>query len=487
MYVCYSESLHREVAVKVLEENLRSGNSMKRFQSEAQALSQCRHPSIVRILSFGVCPDGRPYYAMDYLPGLSLSDELKANGPLSPKRFAGVFRDVLGALAVAHGAGFVHRDIKPSNIMLTMNDGLETAVLIDFGVIKRVDGQKLTATDTVLGTPHYMSPEQCTGRGGNGIDARSDLYSLGCTMYESAIGAPPFVGETMEVLMAHLNSRAENMPAILAPFLDKCLAKDRADRFADASEALSCLDSLELEKHADFAAAHRAKPVAKRVSGKALKGSRLVLIGGTVVSAVVVVIALASPRISPPPIAFEDFRVAIRQGKVDAAERVLESFTASSESPLIKVNELTKLARLQIEHKRLQSAWKTANQALTYLDPKQEKQSIDPRMCAARCLAVALERQGKRKEAAKYYEEGANEGLNRLPLVKNQLTRDDLLITAIDCLAHVAIIELGLGNKAASEKQVAQCRSLKEQLSPGGANRVGAFISRLQHEKGIQI
>ena len=269
VYVCWSEALSKEVAVKVLYDRMHSNVSLTRFRNEAQSLTLCKHPCIVQCLNFGISQEGNPYFVMDYAPGVSLSEELKQNGPLSPSRFATIFQDVLSALECAHEAGLIHRDIKPSNILITKTSKNERAVLIDFGLTKQLEGQKLTATSSLLGTPQYMSPEQCQGKP---LDIRSDLYSLGCTMYEAATGRPLYNGDAMEILLAHVQSEPQGIPTALAPLLNRLLDKDRDRRFTNATEASAVLAGINLAKTVDFK--DTIKPQHKGLSN-ALKQKRL--------------------------------------------------------------------------------------------------------------------------------------------------------------------------------------------------------------------
>jgi serine/threonine protein kinase len=274
VFVAWHESLQREVALKVLTEANPSAIDIQRFRQEAQSLTACKHPSIVQIHAFGRTEDNRLYYVMDYIGGNSLAADIKENGPLKPERFEKIFEQILSALDHAHSAGLVHRDIKPSNIMLTTNGGTEQAVLIDFGLTRAVERSvKLTATDSLIGTPYYMSPEQCTG--GAKIDQRSDIYSLGCTMLEAATGKLPFEGEAFEVLFAQISQTPDTIPTELLPFMEGCLAKDPDKRFPNARAALSALKSLGLERYKQFSTGklslqqNAAKATLKRASNKA--------------------------------------------------------------------------------------------------------------------------------------------------------------------------------------------------------------------------
>lgn len=252
VFVAWHEQLQREVAIKVLNEANPEATEVQRFKQEAQALTACNHAGIVHILAFGKTDDNRLYYVMDYIDGKSLAAEIRENGPLSPARFEQIFDQVLAALEHAHQAGLIHRDIKPSNIMLTSHGGTtdEQAILIDFGLTRSLEHNvKLTATDSLIGTPFYMSPEQCTG---SKVDQRSDIYSLGCTMLEAATGKPPFSGEAFEVLFAQVNQAPDAVPKELMPLMDGCLAKEPGKRFPNARAARAALDSLGLTRYKQF-------------------------------------------------------------------------------------------------------------------------------------------------------------------------------------------------------------------------------------------
>lgn len=252
VFVAWHEQLQREVAIKVLTEANPETTEVQRFKKEAQALTACNHAGIVHILAFGKTDDNRLYYVMDYIDGKSLAAEIKENGPLQPGRFEHIFEQVLSALDHAHQAGLIHRDIKPSNIMLTTHGGTtdEQAILIDFGLTRSLERNvKLTATDSLVGTPFYMSPEQCTG---GQVDQRSDIYSLGCTMLEAATGEPPFSGEAFEVLFAQVNQAPDTVPKELMPLMDGCLAKEVDKRFPNARATLTALDSLGLARYKQF-------------------------------------------------------------------------------------------------------------------------------------------------------------------------------------------------------------------------------------------
>jgi hypothetical protein len=206
VYKARQTVLDRVVALKVLSRAATTGeDSVKRFQQEARISNALDHANIARTYSFGISKDGRAYLVMEYLEGKSLREELKSAGRLTLRKFRDVFLPVLDGLGFAHKSGLVHRDIKPGNIMLcNCDDGGLTVKIVDFGIAKDLGGgtaQALTRTGDLLGSPVYMSPEQCEGKP---LDGRSDLYSLACVMYEALCGEPPFTADTaLEIMRKH--------------------------------------------------------------------------------------------------------------------------------------------------------------------------------------------------------------------------------------------------------------------------------------------
>jgi serine/threonine protein kinase len=250
VYKARQKQLDRLVAVKVLSRSaVRGEEGIKRFQNEARLTSALEHPNIVKTISFGVSKDEQPYLVMEYLEGLSLADEMKKHGRLQLQKFKDVFLPALSALNQAHQSGMVHRDIKPGNIMLCRTDsGAETVKLVDFGIAKVFgeDGSaelNLTKSGAVIGSPSYMSPEQCLGKP---VDGRSDLYSMACVMYETLSGEPPFTGDSLlDVMQKHAAappptvsdlSRKIDIRRELADVTLWGLAKDPADRPQTASD-----------------------------------------------------------------------------------------------------------------------------------------------------------------------------------------------------------------------------------------------------------
>jgi serine/threonine-protein kinase len=242
--------LKRKAAVKVLHVNRSvDANAVTRFVAEAQSANQIRHRHIVDIFSFGVLKGGRHFYVMDLLDGAPLDRYLKENKKLAPEVMLPVLRPIADALDALHGAGIVHRDVKPANIFLAWESSDEVVPkLLDFGLVKLLQDSPIhTASGVPMGTPYYMSPEQCRGEK---IDARADVYAFGVICYELLTGSPPFIGDSASaVLVAHVvatpsppSERAPELTAELdAPVL-AMLAKDPAARPASVGEAFRALE-----------------------------------------------------------------------------------------------------------------------------------------------------------------------------------------------------------------------------------------------------
>ena len=236
----------RRVALKVLRPELSPALGADRFHREIAIASRLQHPHILTLHDSGEAA-GLLYYAMPYVEGESLRSRLTREVQLDATVAVGIAGDVADALTCAHAAGVLHRDIKPENILLTGGH----AVVADFGIARALDAvgaDRLTETGLALGTPHYMSPEQAAGA--RVLDVRSDLYALGCVIYEMLAGEPPFSGPTAQAIMARhamdpvpplRTVRATVSPALEAA-VGKALAKVPADRFATAAEFKAALD-----------------------------------------------------------------------------------------------------------------------------------------------------------------------------------------------------------------------------------------------------
>lgn len=231
------------VALKMIHQHLATrSDTVARFQREISTSRGLHHPNIAPIYGAGATENGQPYLAMEFLVGCTLSDEIEARGKLAPPRTVALAQQICAGLHHAHCSGVVHRDVKPANVFLTEGDAVK---ILDFGLVKVMDKGKhvatLTETGATIGTPSYMSPEQCHGYD---LDARSDVYALGCMLYEMLCGERPFDGESYVILMhKHIGERpnyvpleASGVPRPIIAVIDKALQKDRNDRWRSAEE-----------------------------------------------------------------------------------------------------------------------------------------------------------------------------------------------------------------------------------------------------------
>lgn len=265
MGIIYSgEHIHtgQKLAIKLLHPTFaKQQRAVERFKHEAKAVGSLQHPNLVTISDFGITERRRiPYLVMELIQGENLEEMLKRGEALTPQRFFSVFDQVLDALSHAHKRMVIHRDMKPSNILLTKtDDGRDFVKIVDFGIAKIMSGegeeganmQELTRTGDLIGSPLYMSPEQGLG---TKLDARSDIYSVGCVMYECVIGEPPFLGMTaVQTIMMHINDSPPsmrevkpeyNIPPAIDNFVMKCLAKNPDHRFQTMDEMREALHAV---------------------------------------------------------------------------------------------------------------------------------------------------------------------------------------------------------------------------------------------------
>ena len=243
VYEATDRVLLRPVAVKVLGEWLGGDTTfVERFRREALAAARLSHPELVAVYDTGF-EDGLHYLVMELVPGETLADALGRDGRMEPERATAIARAIARALTVAHAAGIVHRDVKPANVMLAADGRIR---LMDLGIARSLEGADLTRTTSILGSPNYVSPEQARGER---VDARSDLYSLGCVLYEMLAGRPPFDAESpVAVAYKHVHeepsppSAEAPVPAWLDAVTLRAMAKDPAARFQTADELRAALE-----------------------------------------------------------------------------------------------------------------------------------------------------------------------------------------------------------------------------------------------------
>ena len=245
------------VAIKILPPEVRTNAEwLRRFQREGQAARRFRHPNAVTVYDLRTAADGTVYMVMEYVEGHTLGDEIKKRGRLSPAEVVEVLEPIMSVLNTAHAMGVVHRDLKPDNIMIgKSNDGERVIKLLDLGIAKMREiaggdggsNTALTMAGQVLGTPHYMSPEQwgeLPRDGDSEIDGRADIYSLGIVCYEMIVGKRPYTGQTLfELRREHVSvvpppvyETVPGVPRAFGDAISQATAKDRSDRFRTAGE-----------------------------------------------------------------------------------------------------------------------------------------------------------------------------------------------------------------------------------------------------------
>lgn len=240
--------LNKVVAIKMLHTEMINERALKRFQREGKAAAVLSHPNIIKVYDFAISQHGQPYMVMDFVQGQTLEDKISADGCLEIEFTVDAMLQICDALSHAHKHGVLHRDMKPSNVLIIENEGKPPSMLIlDFGIAKITDNEKatvnLTQTGDTLGSPLYMSPEQCAGKE---MDRRTELYHLGCTMYECLTGLPPFVGNTIAQIIAKItlepppplkdSSLGKEFPPALEEIVMKLLNKNPDDRYQSVDE-----------------------------------------------------------------------------------------------------------------------------------------------------------------------------------------------------------------------------------------------------------
>ncbi|MDQ5964000.1 MAG: eukaryotic-like serine/threonine-protein kinase [Cyanobacteriota bacterium erpe_2018_sw_39hr_WHONDRS-SW48-000098_B_bin.30] len=251
-------TLDQVYALKIMAPDKLNEASWKRFEQEGRVLGQLNCANIVQIYNMGVDAKGCPFYVMELLEGQSLADYLAEHKTLTLEQFIDIFVQVCAGLEQVHQKDFVHRDIKPSNLVLTQKDDKTTVKIVDFGIVRQDKGpsltqdeQGLTVQGEIFGSPLYMSPEQATAQE---IDLKSDIYSLGCTMYEAVSGKPPFMGDSaFATLMMQQESEPEpiersdiraDVLTEISHIIEKCMKKKPFQRFQSAKDLSKRIEAL---------------------------------------------------------------------------------------------------------------------------------------------------------------------------------------------------------------------------------------------------
>jgi serine/threonine-protein kinase len=367
VFVAEERALGRQVVLKVLRPEIAEAVSIERFRRETQLAARLQHPHIVPLFGSGEAA-GFLYYTMPLIEGESLRARLASEGQLPVAEALRLARESAEALSYAHARGVVHRDIKPENILLS--DG--HALVTDFGIARAVrsdGGERLTSVGIVVGTPAYMSPEQAAGE--TDVDGRSDIYSLGCVLYEMLAGEPPFTGPTVQAIIARrFTEQAPSVRATrssVAPEIDRLIATTMAtlpaDRFVSATELARALDQVALRAASSGALAipqpaPEPSPGSTATAAPRRRGVRPVTLVGSAVAAAAAIwggVRLLSTRgqaraLAPAAVAFDPAEppsVAVLYLKINSADTA-DAYLADGLTEEI-TSGLGRLGRLRVK------------------------------------------------------------------------------------------------------------------------------------------
>jgi len=469
-------------AVKVLNEGLcQDKRNVERFENEIKASMSLSHPNLVTVYKQGTTTSGAPYLLMDYLEGENLSEFLKREGCIPPERAVDFFHQICEAFNHAHAKGIVHRDIKPGNIIVCKTEGGNDYVkIVDFGIAKILPAsgesiKQLTQTGELLGSPFYMSPEQCRGEE---LDARSDIYSLGCVMYEVLSGKPPFEGTNpVKIILQHLNEQPKPFDSFLSigPDLEEvvmtCLRKAPADRYQSVYEIMTDLDRIRSGK-----TPMRRIKAEKQAHSK--KQKRILLYGFAFVCVALSWTALnfTFHFTNPWLWAVSDAQeiAAVGSSHYPEAEQALKNaFAEASAHNAVngdKAKLLYELGRLYYEWPRKNQALHTFEQALTFSDATAsvwETATINDYLCM-------LNNENDRPIEARYYGEKALElrrKLNSPRLIGNTLL-------------HLAQTNIELGEYRKAEALASEMVAIESKLHP---SKDDPLLADAYHELACSI
>ncbi len=328
-------------ALKLLHSHLSQDESFrKRFVREVEMAMEFTHENAIQIRDFGEIEDGSQYFTMDFSTGRSLGSIVKSEGCLSFSRSVHIVKQVLGALRQAHAKGIVHRDLKPDNILIEYHLGKDHPLVLDFGIAKLFNesGEEKLTQKTAIGTPLYMSPEQASGEG---VDNRTDLYSMGVILYQLITAKLPFTGPIRDVLFGHMVKPVPpprevrpdlNIPESLQRIILKALEKDRKDRFSNAQEFIDALEEFEKNPQATISlstseTASATLPISSAL-GMPKKSSSIRKVSSILFTILVLICALGywvhNTQIQPFQKYTQEFSRLIEDKKFEQAESVLQ-------------------------------------------------------------------------------------------------------------------------------------------------------------------
>jgi len=311
VFLAEHQHLERRVAIKLLAPELvRDQHALQRFFSEARATSRIRHPGIVDIFDCDIDATGRAYMVMEHLEGETLAERLRRARTLQWPAACLIARRVADALGAVHDKGIVHRDLKPENIFLAGagRDPAAGVKVLDFGVAKLLTADavaRLTTRGMLLGTPEYMSPEQCAG---TEVDHRADVYALGCILFEMLTGQPPFVTSSVrELVFAHryrlapsVTAACSDVPAWLDELVAAMLAKEPDSRPASMHDVFKALCKYKTLRLPAAEAARAVAPGEHRGAARHLRGRAAAVITMALAGAVVLAGAMWAARRNAP-------------------------------------------------------------------------------------------------------------------------------------------------------------------------------------------
>ncbi len=497
--------LNKEVAIKMLHSHLLNEVSIMRFQQEAKAASSLKHANVIAVHDFGISKLGQPYMVMDFIAGKNLAELIKERGSLPLPEAMDIFIAVASALEHAHQNNVLHRDLKPSNIMLREQpDGFDV-FLVDFGIAKIIATEnggiahQLTQTGEIMGSPLYMSPEQCMGKK---LDQRSDIYSFGCILYEAVAGLPPHQGDTMlDTIFTHLNEPAKplhevrpdiNFPEAFEDLCMRLLATQPEDRIQTISEVKARLEAIQagaLKSSASIKLGPQFKfktnvPLIIAAVGTILSAAGVVSVlhANNTLRAAQMLKTETEKRAAPAPIHDQHTLKVIPITARDAA-KIKEDPSYENLKTLGAGCETLDLSQSKVTDGALRALAAIPNlQSLDLSNTNISDRAIDPILKLNSLSELNLKRTKLSPTAIAKL--GAMPNLRKLNL--DDTNTDDAALTGIGKLTYLS--ELKLRNANVSDKGIANlqtCRDLKT-LSLSGTNLTNAgliAISKLKLER----